>query len=157
MSFQAKLILDDLEFNVLSADYAMSRPIDAHNRPNGRLRGGIIDLTIESGNNHELINWIVNNMIRNGRLEFYRRDANSSTQKTVSFTNAFCIHMKELFISDGSSPMLTKLTISAHELDIDNTIVQNTWAGIESGSSGAADSGSTGQTTTATDNSVQFE
>lgn len=80
MSFQAKLIIDDLEFNILTAEFAMSRPIDAHNRPNGRIRGGIIELTIESGNNHQLINWVVNNQIRNGRLEFYRRDASSSTQ-----------------------------------------------------------------------------
>ncbi|MEO6539639.1 MAG: type VI secretion system tube protein TssD [Ferruginibacter sp.] len=158
MSFQAKLILGDdgLEFNVLNAEYALSRPIDAHNRPNGRLRGGIIEVTIETGTSYELIRWISTNLTMNGKVEFYRRDAASSTQKTVEFRNAFCVSLKEFFISDGSSPMITKIVISAHEMDINNETVRNTWAGMESSDSGS--SGSAGSTTPAenTSNSVTF-
>jgi Hemolysin coregulated protein Hcp (TssD) len=159
MSFQAKLFLGDdgLEFTVLTAEYALNRPVDSHQRPNGRLRGGIIDVTIESGSTYQLMNWVVNNMTMNGRIEFYRRDAASSTQKTVEFTNAFCIYLKDLFVSDGATPMITKLTISAHELNIDNETVRNTWSGIESSSS--AGSGSSGSTPAEenTSNSVTFE
>lgn len=156
MSFQAKLILDDLEFNILTAEYIMSRPVDIHNMPNGHLRGGIIDLTIESGNDHELINWIVNNQTRDGRVEFYRRDTGSSNQKIIYFTNAFCIYRKEIFVSDGSTPMITKITISAHSLRIDNEILRNTWAGIESESESSESDHSAGNTIAATDNTVDF-
>lgn len=158
MSFQAKLFVGDdgLEFTVLNAEYALSRPVDAHQRPNGRIRGGIIDVTIESGSAHELINWVVNNMTMNGKIEFYRRDTASSSQKTVEFRNAFCVHLKDIFISNGATPMMTKLTLSAHELVINNEIVTNAWAGMESGTAGAD-----GSTTTTeeenTSNSVTFE
>ncbi len=158
MSFQAKLIIDDLEFNILTVEFAISRPVDIHNRPNGHLRGGIIDLTIETGVDHELINWIANNQTRDGRIEFYRRDASSSTQKIVYFTNAFCIYRKELFIANGSTPMTTKITISAHALRIDNETIQNTWAGIESESgSGTAGAGGSPTRASASENSVQFD
>lgn len=159
MSFQAKLFLGDdgLEFTILTAEYALSRPVDSHQRPNGRLRGGIIDVTIESGSAHELINWVVNNMTMNGRIEFYRRDAASSTQKTVEFTNAFCIYLKDLFISDGSTPMITKLTISAHEMNINNEIVRNTWAGMESSSTAGSEGSGSTTTEENTSNSVTFE
>lgn len=157
MSFQAKLLLGDdgLEFNVLNAEYVLSRAIDAHNRPNGRIRGGIIDVTIETGSAYDLINWIRNNMTMNGKVEFYRRDAASSTQKTVEFRNAFCVYLKEMFISDGTSPMITKITISAHELIINNETVRNTWAGMESSDSGS--SGTTAPAEESTENSVTFE
>ena len=137
MSFQAKLHIGDHEFNVLTAEFTLSRAVDVHNLPNGRMRGGIIDVTIESGSDYDLLNWIFSNGTRDGRLEFARRDAAGSAQKTVRFTHAFCIYLKELFISDGAIPMITKITISAHTLDIESNILQNTWAGVESGTAGA--------------------
>ncbi len=155
MSFQAKLFVGDQEFNVLTAEYTLSRAVDAHNRPNGRIRGGIIDVTIESGNEYDLLNWIVRNETRDGRLEFARRDTAGSAQRIVSFTHAFCIYMRDLFVSDGSIPMITKITISAHTLDIENNIVQNTWAGVEAGTTGTGET--SGENITATDNSVSFE
>lgn len=155
MSFLAKLFVGDAEFNVLTAEYSLNRPVDSHQRPNGRLRGGIIDVTIESGSTHQLMNWIVNNMTMNGKIEFYRRDTASSTQKTVEFTNAFCIYLKDMFVADGATPMITRLTISAHEMNIDNETVSNTWAGVESSASNSSQSsGSTGENST---NSVTFD
>ena len=155
MSFQAKLILGSTEYNILTVEYAISQQVDVHNRPNGRPRGGIIDLTIESGSNHDLIQWVVqDNMVKNGKIEFYRRDANSS-QKTVEFKDGFCIYLKEIFVADGANPMVTKLTISSRELTILNVNIQNAWAGMQSGS-GSSGSGSSSETTS-TGNTVQFD
>lgn len=158
MSFQAKLFVDDFEFTVLSAEFSLSRPVDAQNLPNGRIRGGIIDVTIESSrDDHSLITWIVTNGYRDGRIEFARRDAAGSAEKTVSFTHAFCIFLKELFISQGAIPMILKISISSHTIDIDSNTVQNSWAGIESESgSGSSGSNATGSSENST-NSVTFE
>ena len=159
MSFQAKLYVGDIEFNVLTAEFTLSRSVDAHNLPNGRIRGGIIEMTLETSRDHELINWIVTNGHRDGRLEFARRDAAGSAQKTVTFTHAFCIYLKELFISEGAIPMITKITISAHQLDIDSNTVQNSWAGVEteSSSSGSTTTDSSTSTSESTSNSVTFD
>ncbi|MGB4843307.1 MAG: type VI secretion system tube protein TssD [Ferruginibacter sp.] len=153
MSFQAKLILDDNEYNVLTVEYAITQPVDSNNRPNGRVRGGIIDLTVESGANFELIQWVAeHSMVRNGKIDFYRRDS-TSVVKSVEFTDAFCIYLKEIFISEGAHPMVTKVTLTARELNIQSSTILNTWAGMHSESSGGSDSDSDSMDT---ENSVQF-
>ena len=155
MSFQAKLKLDDLEFNVLSVEYAFNQPVDAHNRPNGRVRGGIIDVTLESGANYALIQWAASaTMVRSGKIEFYRRDS-TSILKTVEFKDAFCIYLKEIFVSEGAHPMVTKVTITAHELIIDSSSILNTWAGMNAESTESGSSSSSGSSMD-TSNSVQF-
>lgn len=154
MSFLAKLILGSTEYNVLNVEYAINQSVDVHNRPNGRPRGGIIEMTLESGSNHDLIQWVVNaNMVKNGKIEFYRRDANSS-MKTVEFKDGFCIFLKEIFISDGVNPMVTKITISSRELSILNVTIQNTWAGMQAAE---GSSSSSSESTTASGNTVQFD
>lgn len=155
MSFQAKLKLDDLEFNVLSVEYAFNQPVDAHNRPNGRVRGGIIDVTLESGANYALIQWAASaTMVRSGKIEFYRRDS-TSILKTVEFKDAFCIYLKEIFVSEGAHPMVTKVTITAHELIIDSSSILNTWAGMNAESTESGSSSSSGSSMD-TFNSVEF-
>lgn len=155
MSFQAKLKLDDLEFNVLSVEYAFNQPVDAHNRPNGRVRGGIIDVTLESGANYALIQWAASaTMVRSGKIEFYRRDS-TSILKTVEFKDAFCIYLKEIFVSEGPHPMVTKVTITAHEIIIDSSSILNTWAGLNAESTESGSSSSSGSSMD-TSNSVQF-
>lgn len=155
MSFQAKLKLDDIEFNILSVEYAITQPVDAHNRPSGRVRGGIIDLSLESGANYELIQWAVNAaMVRSGKIEFYRRDS-TSILKTVEFRDAFCIYLKEIFVSEGAHPMITKVTITAHEIIIDSSSILNTWAGMNAESTESGSSSTSGSTMD-TSNSVQF-
>jgi hypothetical protein len=147
MSFQAKLKIEDNEFNILSVEYAMTQPVDVNNRPNGRIRGGIIEMTLESGANFLLIQWATENHTKNGKIEFYRRDS-TSVLKSVEFTNAFCIFFKELFISEGEHPMTTKITISAHQLDIQSARILNTWAGMHAES--------TDGDSPDTDNTVEF-
>lgn len=160
MSFQAKLYVGESEFTVLTAEFSLNRPLDPQNLPNGHIRGGIIDITLESSReDHALISWIVSNGHRDGRLEFARRDAAGSAQKTVTFTHAYCVFMKQLFISDGSIPMILKISISSHIIDIDSNTVRNRWAGMESESgsgsesSGSSSSGGSG----ATFNTVTFD
>lgn len=158
MSFQAKLHVGESEFTVLSAEFTLSRPVDAQNLPNGRIRGGIIDITIEaSRDDHALISWIATNGHRDGRIEFARRDTAGSAQKTVIFTHAYCIYLRHLFISDGSIPMILKISISSHTIDIDSTSVQNSWAGIETESGSGSSGSSSSENVGATRNSVTFD
>ncbi|MBS1754903.1 MAG: type VI secretion system tube protein TssD [Ferruginibacter sp.] len=162
MSFQARLIIDDDTFTVLSAEYALSVPYDVHNRPTGRIRGGIIDLTFESGsaNSYLILQWIMNRMTKEGRIEFSRRDTGSSTQKVVRFRDAYCVYMKDIFVSNGASPMITKITISAHTIDIDNEVLHNSWPGIESSESDSDSSSSSGSSSPhdiQTNNSLIFD
>lgn len=169
MSFLAKLYIDydettgtasGPEYNVLNAEYSLQRQIDGHtNRPNGRLIGGIIDLTIESQHSNVFISWITNTEVKNGLLEFNRRDSAGRSQRNILFKNTYCIYLKELFNSIGSTPMLTKVTLSAHELEIMGETITNSWAGMESSSSSSTTSESHSSETRieASENTVSFD
>ena len=132
MSFLAKLELGDKEYNILSADYDISQPIDHYGRPHGKAKGGLVQLTIESSTDNQLVEWASkHSLMKDGKLIFYRRDANSQ-MKTVKFKDAFCIYLKEIFTADGANPMVTRLTISARELTIASITIANPWAGSTS-------------------------
>ena len=137
MSFLAKLVLGSTEYNILTIDYDITQAIDHNHRPNGAPKGGLIQVMIESTNNNELLEWMIKpDMIKNGKIVFYRRDANSP-MKTVNFKDAFCIYLKEIFTADGKNPMVTRMTLSARELKINNNTINNPWAGMQSSSQGS--------------------
>jgi hypothetical protein len=136
MSFLAKLKLGS-EYNILTVEYDISQMMDHDNRPTNIPKGGLIQVMIESSNNNELLEWMVHpTMLKNGQIDFFRRDANSS-MKTVEFTDAFCVYLKEIFTADGKTPMVTRLTISARELKIRNLTISNPWPGMKSGAATA--------------------
>jgi uncharacterized membrane protein YgcG len=142
MSFLAKLEVGGTEYNILNVEYDISQVMDQNHRPNGAPRGGLIHIVLESGNNNDLVEWMVQkDMIKNGKITFYRRDANSQ-MKTVSFKDAFCVHLKEVFIADGKNPMVTKITVSAREMTINKSTITNAWAGMNSSSSSSSGSSS---------------
>jgi hypothetical protein len=139
MSFLAKLIIGSTEYNILTVDYDITQAIDHNHRPNGAPKGGLIQVMLESSNNNELLEWMIKpDMIKSGKIVFYRRDANSP-MKTVNFKDAFCIYLKEMFTADGKNPMVTRVTLSCRELKINNNVINNPWAGMQSsaGSDGA--------------------
>ena len=131
MSFLAKLVLGSTEFNVLTADYEITQPTDAQNRPNGKPKGGIINLTLEASAKNDLAEWMMSpTMKKSGRLTFYRRDANSS-MKTVSFSDGFCIYYHESFDANNKDPMKTIIRISAGEMKINNNcVLTNPWSSM---------------------------
>lgn len=131
MSFLAKLVLGSTEFNVLTADYEITQSTDAQNRPNGKPKGGIINLTLEASAKNDLAEWMMSpTMKKSGRLTFYRRDANSS-MKTVTFSDGFCIHYHESFDANNKDPMKTTIRISAGELKINNNcVLTNPWSSM---------------------------
>jgi hypothetical protein len=117
--------------------------MDRSNRPNGAPRGGLIEMMVETANENELVEWAFkHDLKKNGKIIFYRRDANSQ-MRTVTFNDAYCVYFKEIFTADGKNPMVTRITISARQLTIANQSITNAWAGMNSsgGSSSGASQG----------------
>ncbi len=129
MSFLAKLVIGSSEFVVLRTDYEISQPVDQQNKPNGKPRGGIISVTVESSNKNDLAEWMVSpTMKKSGQITFYRRDANSS-MKTLAFNDGYCIGYQESFDSNSPDAMSIRLRISAGEIKINNSCtVTNPWS-----------------------------
>ncbi len=128
MSFISTLTVDDTDYNILKCHFGMNQSVAkngmAVQNPTG---GGIIDIHLESTSSTELFNWMANaNLKKNGSITFYRRDA-MSRQKRLDFTDALCIKYDEDFDYDGTNPMVTRVTISAREIVLEDVTVTNNW------------------------------
>ncbi len=128
MSFISTLTIDDTDYKVLKCHYGMKQSIskagDATQDPTG---GGIIDIELESSESTELFNWMASsNLRKNGSVTFYRRDA-MSRMKRLDFTDALCVIYDEYFEHEGVNAMVTRITISAKEMTLEDVSVSNNW------------------------------
>jgi hypothetical protein len=129
LSFKAILEIDKkIQVRVLECDFGFTQDIDSSGKPNGKPRGGIINLVIESTDESVLISWMLSHDARkNGTISFLRRD-NERPLKKVQFTDGICISYRESFRDYGNVPMTTALTISAREIKIGDNKLENQWA-----------------------------
>ena len=71
MAAIAKLKLDNEEFTVLDIDYEMYQEVDSNHRISATVRGGIINLVIESSENEDIHMWAASNdMVKSGEVVF---------------------------------------------------------------------------------------
>ncbi len=128
MSFISTFTIDDTDYKVLRCTFGMEQSIskngDATQDPAG---GGIIHLELESSESTELFNWMANsNLRKNGSVTFFRRDA-MSRMKRLDFTDALCVRYYEDFVHDGTNAMISRMTISAREITLEDVTVSNNW------------------------------
>lgn len=127
MSFSAKLKIDNIEYNVMVADYYITQPDDGTGLPNARSVGGKIEVRIESKKGTELFEWASsNNAVKNGELIFLNRD-NISTFRKVEFIDAYCLKYREYFNHKTQEPLYTDIVISARELHLKDAKFKNDW------------------------------
>ena len=69
MSFKARLSVAGKNYNVLDCSYALHQVIDASGRPSSVTRGGKINVTVESTNETDLFEWMVNHFERKDGIE----------------------------------------------------------------------------------------
>jgi hypothetical protein len=127
MSFVAKANIDGEEMNVLHCGFRFMQGTDATGKPTSIPQGGTVQLTVESNGGTSLFDWMINpTQIKNGSVTFYRRD-NMSKLKTLEFSEAYCVDYYESFDHEGDNPMQVQLTISAHELKLNDSEFKNNW------------------------------
>lgn len=127
MSFIAKLNIEGEEMNVLHCGFRFSQGTDATGKPVAIPRGGTIQLTIESSAGTDLFDWMVSpTQTKSGTITFFRRD-NMSKLKTLEFTNAHCVDYYETFDHVGDNPMQVQISISAHEVKLNDSEFRNNW------------------------------
>ena len=127
MSFTAKLALDGDEMNVLQCGYRFSQVTDSTGRPSAIPRGGTVNLIVESTGNTNLFDWMISpTQIKSGVVTFLRRDAVSKL-KELTFSDAYCVDYYEAYNHLGDHPMQVHLTISAHQLKLNDSEYTNNW------------------------------
>lgn len=127
MSFIAKLRLDGEDINVLHCGFRFTQMTDTTGKPTSKPQGGNINLLLESSGSTDLFDWMISpTQMKNGTITFYRRDTMSKL-KTLEFSDAVCIDYYETFDHAGITPMQIQMTISAHELKLNDSEFKNNW------------------------------
>jgi hypothetical protein len=126
MSFLAKLSLDGSdEMNVLFCNYRFNQSVDATGKPSSIPQGGLVTLTVESKNDTEIFDWMINpTATKNGVVTFYRRDMKSKL-KTLEFGSAYCVNFQEEFNHIGEMPMQISFTLSAKTVKVNDSEFKN--------------------------------
>ncbi len=126
MSFLAKISLDGAEeINVLYCSYRFNQAIDATGKPSSIPQGGLITLTVESKNDTDIMDWMINpTSTKSGKITFYRRDMMSKL-KTLEFTGAYCVNFQEEFNHAGEMPMQITFTASAKTIKVNDSEFKN--------------------------------
>ncbi|MBL0104981.1 MAG: phage tail protein [Bacteroidetes bacterium] len=118
MSFKASLVIEGKTFRVLSCHYAFNQFTDSTGRPVSNVKGGTIDIEVESSGDLTLAQWTVSpNLMKDGSLIFYKRDG-EQRMKEISFKQAYMVSYAEAFSNFGETPMIERVTVSAKEIKV---------------------------------------
>ncbi|WP_346881320.1 type VI secretion system tube protein TssD [uncultured Algibacter sp.] len=130
MSFLSKLTIDNIEYNVLSAEYRIKQSDDGTGLPNEETMAGKLLVKIESTKDVTLIEWAMSTRTRkDGALILYNRDSVSTFRK-IEFKDAYCLDFFEKFDGENNEPLYSEILISAKELNIKGAKIVNDWPDI---------------------------
>lgn len=126
MSFLAKLIIDDQEYNVLSFSFDVAQQVHhGSSRPTGMPIINHLQIVIESTSNSGFFGWSISPYEqKDGEIIFYKRDAMASS-RTLKFTGAFCINYNETFENNSKNPMATGIVLAVETVELDDSSYTN--------------------------------
>ena len=136
MAVNARLTLDSLkDVRIIDFSYHFNRDIDASGRPSGAVRGGTIQLTIESTKSAFLAVWMTTQTgkTKSGHITIQDDDDDNKSVKKIKFDDSFIVQFGEHFSWQGGENMLESFTVSAHKITIEGdggpAEFQNEWPG----------------------------
>lgn len=117
MAIAATLKIEGKKYDtVIDVDYQFTQAIDITGRPSDRPRGGIIHLSLPSPDDHNLFfhEWMRDvGTIHDGEIVFSVNSNGNISDKTLKFTDAYCIGLQEHFDRTDSGAMTMQITLSA--------------------------------------------
>ncbi len=126
-SFKADLKIDNELYRILHCSYEITQETDAEGKPASVVRGGIINLDIESSGDTKIAETMVDSTKRiSGSIIFYKDDSNA-TMKELKFEEAYVVGYKESFNSTGDGPMTEHFKLSAWKITIGEMEFKKDW------------------------------
>lgn len=134
MAVRARLNLDKLnDVRVIDFSYNFNRDIDASGRPSGVVRGGTVQMTIESTKSAFLPTWmtLAQGKTKEGQIEIMDDTDDQKPIKTVKFKDAYIVEYGENFSWQGGENMMETFVLSAREITIEGdggpAVYENEW------------------------------
>jgi ADP-ribosylglycohydrolase len=118
MSFKATLKVDGNEYRVLNCSYSLNQEVDKTGRPSSTVRGGIVNLNIESTDDTSMFEWMCDSYMRkDATVTFNKRDEDSK-MKELEIKEAYMINYEESFDDTGTGAMTQSFSLSAKSIKL---------------------------------------
>lgn len=122
MAVNARLSLDSLkDVRVIDFSYNFNRDIDASGRPSGMVRGGTVQITVESTKSSFLPMWMTTQTgkMKSGEITIMDDDDDSKSLKKIKFDDSFIVNYSENFSWQGGENMMESFTVSAQKITVE--------------------------------------
>ena len=134
MAVNARLNLDSLkDVRVIDFSYNFNRDVDASGRPSGAVRGGTVQITIESTKSAFLPAWMTaaSGKTKSGEITIMDDEDDSKSLKKIKFDDSYIVNYGENFSWQGGENMMETFTLSAYKISVDGeggpAEFQNEW------------------------------
>ncbi|TAJ15222.1 DUF3289 family protein [Marinilabiliaceae bacterium JC017] len=118
MSVQAKMYVDDCEYNILKLDFGYSQATNPNGYPCCKPLGGIFNITYETTKDPHLFRWAVHNnawkhnmQLKKVTLVFYPIPYNSKS-RTIELYDTLCVKHHTYFDAVNNQPIKTDIQLS---------------------------------------------
>ena len=127
MAYTGLLNVDGINYKVRNCTYGLRQKVDENGRPASQVMGGTIDIEIESSDDTNIIDWMINRTgKKSGKIEFSKTDE-EGVLKTIEFEDAFLTSFKENMDAISNMPMTESLKLSAKKLTVNGVSHENVW------------------------------
>ncbi|HYV92788.1 MAG TPA: type VI secretion system tube protein TssD [Chitinophagales bacterium] len=127
MSFKAEFEVGGKKRRVLHCSYSLQQDVDATGRPSSNVKGGQIQLEVESTSDSSLAEWMSDPYKhQDGKITFMKRDSEQK-MKEINFKEGYVVSYTESFTNIGDNPMTEHFVISAKEITVGNAEHKNEW------------------------------
>lgn len=120
MAKKARLELEGNEYIVLECEYEIKQETEkGDGQPSTSPSGGDIIMTIVSPDDRDLRfhEWMISKIMRkDGVIKFEVVDDGKPAHKTLTFEDAYCTKLKEIFNDTDNKQMYMKLSINAGKM-----------------------------------------
>ena len=127
MALQATLKLAGKIYDVRDLDYSIEKPVGANLKPNAHAEGGLINFTILSPMDGNLVfhEWVTSNsQMLSGEFSLPLAHGIEHVTKIISFEKALCVSLQEYYSAgySNASQMYMKIKIAASIIKFSDTV-----------------------------------
>lgn len=133
MALHGQLTLAGHHYDVVECEYEFRQNLDDTGKPTSRTHGGVITFVIPSTSDDDQLfyHWMFNKtQTFSGEFKFIvYTTRNRTNYKTVKFTKAYCVGLKDYFNDNDSKLMYTTITLSAETIQVGRgAFFSNEWS-----------------------------
>ena len=132
MSFKAELVVQGETFDILEFSWVVKQQLDRLGRPDARVQGGTLEITLAAQPNDLLQEWATSHTRRWDGVVQVREADSAAILDTVRFFAAHCVSLQRSFQDAHAARGTTMvLSLSANQLQYGELAIHNRWPGVE--------------------------